>query len=316
MIRKNYFFNSNQLKIVNKLNSLIIENENILNRSCILCDNSDFDKLSTIDRYGIQYFAGICKKCGLTQQYKYPNKDFINLFYEKYYNDLYAFFKNPEERFISQLNSAKYKYYLLKKFINFNINRNVLEIGCGTGGILSFFKSMNCDVTGIDYENDHLEFARKKNIPVHSKFENINKKFDIIILSHVLEHLVNVDEILDICKNFLKNDGLIYLEVPSIESVTKHYDFDINNFLHIAHVTHFTKKTFINFINLKGFKVKFVNNFIHSIIYPSQTNAKIINNYGNTKKILRNIKINKFFLLPLISFIKMLKFIVKKIIFR
>ncbi len=316
MIKKNYFFNSNQLKIVDKLNSLIIEDENIVNRSCILCQNDDFDMLSTIDRYGIKYFTGICKKCGLTQQVKYPNKDFINLFYEKYYNDLYAFFKNPEERFISQFNSAKYKYYLLKKFINFTNNTTVLEIGCGAGGILSFFQSMNCQVTGIDYENDHLEFARKKKITAYSKFENINKIFDIIILSHVLEHLVDVDEILDFCKKFLKKDGLIYLEVPSIESVTKHYDFDIHNYLHIAHVTHFTKKTFINFINLKGFEVKFANNFIHSIIYPRQKNAKIINNYENTKKILKNIKIKKFFLLPLINFIKMLKLITKKIIFR
>ena len=239
MIRRKYLFNDYQLKISNKLNSILDTEKNILTRSCILCKNNNFEKVSKVDRYGIKYFTGICKKCGLMQQYKYPNKEFINLFYEKYYNNLYAFFKNPEERFISQFNSAKYKFDILKDFINFKNDTNVLEIGCGAGGILAFFKSKNCKVIGIDYENEHLEYARKKNITTYTSYEKINKKFDLIILSHVLEHLVYIDDILNVCKNLIKKDGLIYIEVPSIESISKHYDYDIQNFLHIAHVTHF-----------------------------------------------------------------------------
>ena len=289
--------------------------KNILTRSCILCKNNDFEKISKVDRYGIKYFTGICKKCGLTQQYKYPNKEFTNVFYEKYYNYLYAFFKNPEERFISQFNSAKYKFDILKDFINFKNDTNVLEIGCGAGGILAFFKSKNCKVIGIDYENEHLEYARKKNITTHTSYEKINKKFDLIILSHVLEHLVYIDDILNICKNLIKKDGLIYIEVPSIESISKHYDYDIQNFLHIAHVTHFTKSTFINFINLKGFNIKFINDKIHSIIFPSKSSDLIINNYFDTKKILKNIKIKKIIFLPIENILKMIKNVLKKAIY-
>lgn len=316
MIRKNYVFDLNQIKIAFHLNSLLDENNIFLNRSCILCSNDNFESIAKTDRYGLKYYTGICIDCGLTQQYKYPNKKFINLFYEKFYNDLYAFFKDPEERFISQFNSAKYKFDILSKYINFDKCRSVLEIGCGAGGILSFFQSKNCEVIGVDYENDHLEYARKKNVKAYSNYEKINSKFDIIILSHVLEHLVNVDSILNICKKLIKKDGLIYVEVPSIESISKHYNYDLRNFLHIAHVTHFTKNTFVNFINLKGFKIKYVNNYIHSVIYPSETNKKIINNYFETKKILKMLKVKKFFILPIINIIKILKSIIKKIILR
>ncbi len=314
MIRKKYLFNSNQQKIAGKLNSLIDENNNFLNRSCILCNSDKFESIAKTDRYGLKYYTGICLKCGLTQQYKYPNETFINLFYEKFYNDLYSFFKNPEERFISQFNSAKYKFDIIKRYMNIDKTKSVLEIGCGAGGILSFFQSKKCEVIGVDYENDHLEYARKKNITTYSNYEKINKKFDIIILSHVLEHLVHVDSILDICKKFIKKDGLIYVEVPSIESIPKHYDSDIRNFLHIAHVTHFTKNTFINFMNVKGFNIKYINDFIHSVIYPAETNKKIINNYPETKNILKILKIKKFSIVPFLNIIKILKSNIKKII--
>ena len=39
---------------------------------------------------------------------------------------------------------------------------HVLEIGCGSGGILSFFQSKNFQVYGLDYQNDHLDYAKKK----------------------------------------------------------------------------------------------------------------------------------------------------------
>ena len=65
---------------------------------------------------------------------------------------------------------------------------------------------------------------------------------------------------------------------------------------YIAHVTHFTKNTFINFMNVKGFNIKYINDFIHSVIYPAETNKKIINNYSKTKNILKILKIKKFFI--------------------
>ena len=229
----------------------------------------------------------------------------------KYYNNLYAFFNNPEERFISQFNSAKYKFNILKNFINFDSAKNVLEIGCGTGGILSFFQSIKCDVTGVDYENDHLEFARKKNIKTFSDYKNIDKKFDIVILSHVLEHLVEPDEVLNNCKKLLKKNGLIYIEVPSIESIPKHYDYNLSNYLHIAHVTHFTKNTFINFINLKGFEIKYIDNNIHAVISHGDTIEKVVNNYNNTKKILKNIELKKLVYSPIKNIFKFCKKIIK-----
>ena len=92
MIRKQYYFNKRQIEIVNLLNNQINENKSLISRNCILCNGDDYLHLGDTDRYGIKYYTGICKRCGLAQQYLYPNEEFIKLFYEKYYNDLYSFF--------------------------------------------------------------------------------------------------------------------------------------------------------------------------------------------------------------------------------
>ena len=312
MIQKKYFFNNRQLEIVKILNNQI-NNKNILvDRNCALCNKNNFEKLSNLDRYGITYYSGICKNCGLVQQYSYPNEEFINLFYEQYYNDLYAFFDSPGARFKSQYNSAEYKYQNILNYFKNNIPKRVLEIGCGTGGILSFFKSKNFDCYGVDYENDHLDYARKNQINVSSSLEDIHEEFDIIVLSHVLEHLISFDDILYKCKKLLSKEGIIYVEVPSIESITKHYDYNILNFMHIAHVTHFTKNTFINFINLKGFEIKYINSGIHAIIKPHNNRNEIINNYKDTINILNNIKMKKKYIYPLKFSLNIIKDIIKK----
>lgn len=316
MIRKQYLFNSKQLKISSKLNNLLSQENNLIDRNCIICNSYNYQHISNTDRYGIKYFTGICKDCGLLQQYKYPNNDFVNMFYEKYYNDLYSFFKSPEDRFNSRFKSAQYKYDIIKKYLKNNIKNSVLEIGCGSGGILSFFQTKNYEVYGLDYQNDHLDYAKKKNITTFSNYKKINRKFDLIILSHVLEHLVSVDDVLTKCKNLLNDKGIIYIEVPSLESISEHYHYEIKNFLHIAHVTHFTKKTFMNLINLKGFKIKYINSKIHAVIEPYNSENRIINNYNDTKKILRKNKILKLIFLPFLDIFKIIKKIIKILIYK
>ena len=79
-----------------------------------------------------------------------------------------------------------------------------------------------------------------------------------------------------------------------MESINKHYYSDLKNFLHIAHVTHFSEKTFMNFVKLHNFEILYLNKDIHSILKYKEQNEKIINNFADTKKILKMVKISKF----------------------
>lgn len=54
-----------------------------------------------------------------------------------------------------------------------------------------------------------------------SLFEDYNpcRKFDNIVLGHVLEHVENPVDILRKCKSFLSDDGLILVAVPNCNSI-------------------------------------------------------------------------------------------------
>jgi len=308
-----YIFNSLQRDIISKINKELLENI-FEERSCSLCTHNKFKKIANYDRYKIKYYTGICENCGLMQQYKYPNQKFIDKFYTNYYNDLYGFFKNPKDRFDSQYSSASYKFKLIKDFLPEKMNNKLLEIGCGAGGILSYFRSKGFDCYGMDYQNDHLDYAKNKKIKTYNSLNKINNKFDIIILSHVIEHMTSFKEIFAKCKLLLNKNGIIYIEVPSIESIPSHYDYTLLNFLHIGHVTHFTKKTFTNFLNLHGFKINYINNVIHAIVTPFETNTTIINNYKNTESILRIIQLKKILFRPFKLIIQKVKKYIKKFV--
>ncbi|MDW7774286.1 MAG: class I SAM-dependent methyltransferase [Desulfobulbaceae bacterium] len=82
------------------------------------------------------------------------------------------------------------------KFINPN---NALEFGCGEGLFLEELKKRDViinDLTGIDLRKDAIEYAQK----LHSEYYfecidifdfNPDKKFELVIASQVLEHLLN-----------------------------------------------------------------------------------------------------------------------------
>lgn len=267
--------------------------------SCLICNQDNFEIISEKDRYGFYYPTGLCKNCGNLQQTQYPNDNQLKLFYSKYYNRIYFNFNNIEQRFISQYKLASHKFFFIYDYIkNLNLrkdNFSILEIGCGPGGILFYFKEKGFDVTGIDYDENHLKYGRTKKLNLINKEKiNIQKKFDFVIISHVLEHMKNPNfEIEKIKNQFSKNNTLIYIEVPSIHSISTMYDSDFLKYLHFAHCYHFSTKSFQNFCKKNGLKIMKMNSNIQSIVSFDEKKPNIELDYVSIKKEILKLE-NKY----------------------
>ena len=80
--------------------------------------------------------------------------------------------------------------------------RSILEVGCGTGGFLSFLKSVHPDVAvyGCDLSVHAVEICKQNGIEAfHSGAEALDYgrySFDVIVLYEVIEHLVNPESVL------------------------------------------------------------------------------------------------------------------------
>ena len=92
----------------------------------------------------------------------------------------------------------------------------ILDIGCGGGILCEPLARLGADVTGID-ENEKAilvakKHAKKMNLKIDYLSGNISdvsfqKKFDIITCMEVLEHVENVDLLINRSKESLKNGG-------------------------------------------------------------------------------------------------------------
>ncbi|WP_242849867.1 class I SAM-dependent methyltransferase [Clostridium botulinum] len=104
-------------------------------------------------------------------------------------------------------------------FSNYLKKGDFLDIGCGTGEILNYMKEKGYGVTGIEPSKIASENAKIKGLEVYNcdlhEFTLINKKFNIINMTNVLEHIPNPEETIGICKKLLKSNGIIRIKVPN-----------------------------------------------------------------------------------------------------
>lgn len=130
-----------------------------------------------------------------------------------------------------------------------------LEIGCGTGFVLSYLeKKIGLKVTGIDINQEGLDYARKRTKALLIKgsiddINGLNNQYDLVGLFDVLEHVDNEEFFLKTCRKFLKTNGLIFITVPA----------DMKLYTTIdklsGHKKRYTREELSSLINKAGFKV-------------------------------------------------------------
>ena len=113
------------------------------------------------------------------------------------------------------------QFNFIKNVINCD-NKKICEIGAFDGLLLNIFKNNGCEVFGYELNDKAREYAKKKyNINLKPNFLEDNQKYDIIILSHVIEHFKEPKEILLKIKSMLNDNGFIYIEVPNSPIINK-----------------------------------------------------------------------------------------------
>ena len=269
------------------------DEKNVLEKqNCFLCDSEKFHLINEVDRYGFYYPTGMCTQCGNVQQTKYYKESVLIDFYANFYRKIYGN-SSSVQLFKSQKKYSGNKIFdFVAKYRN---PKNVLEIGCGAGGILAVFKENGANVTGLDFDDDYLNEARNHDINVikgSTEVLDIDQKFDVIILSHLLEHIVNPHDFLQDVKRFLSKDGLIYIEVPSINSVRDGaFHYDLLRYWQNAHTIHFTTKSLSLLCKSVGLENVFSTNFIESCWKVSEikkiiTKEDLLSNLEHTQSVL------------------------------
>tara|TARA_B100000029_G_scaffold350173_1_gene342579 strand:- start:232 stop:960 length:729 start_codon:yes stop_codon:yes gene_type:complete len=160
------------------------------------------------------------------------------------FNRLAAEWWNPEGSFkpIHKFNPIRIKYIKDSIIDHFKLktkskplnNINILDIGCGGGLISVPMKKMGANVVGIDASIKNIEVAK-----IHSKKNKlnikyicsspeelkINKKFDVLLMLEIVEHVDDLNLFIKKSSKFLKKNGLMF--IATLNKTLKSYVFAI-----------------------------------------------------------------------------------------
>ena len=99
----------------------------------------------------------------------------------------------------------------------------LLDIGFGSGTFLEAAHEIGWDVTGIDTDSKVVSNALKRGLNVYKGGLEVlageSNAFDVITLSHVIEHVHEPIPVLEACYRLLKPGGKLWLETPNIKSL-------------------------------------------------------------------------------------------------
>ena len=239
-----------QLRLIGDFNHKVKKGDIEFEAVPCLCGCGVFDLIASVDRHSMLQRTVLCTKCGLIQSNpRMTEKEYINFYSSDYYRKSYESdeYLNICRQKYSQ-NVGQHIFDEINRIKTINSDVSILEIGAGGGWNLLPFAKSNARVLGIDYSPSLVSLGRGYGIDmVQGTIEDIDGIFDVIIMSHVLEHLLNPVESLKGIVKHLKDDGLIYIAVPNI------LNFGIGQ-LQNAHTYYFDPKTFVYYCSLAGLK--------------------------------------------------------------
>jgi hypothetical protein len=138
------------------------------------------------------------------------------------YDNYYKTFNNYSQQNYCINKDEKCVEFLLLN-INNNPTSNILDYGSGNGMIAKLLSPyFNVDKFDIDIPNN-------------------NKQYDLVILSHVLEHIYDLDTFIRNVSLHINNTGLIYIEIPNAEFYDKMIDICPLQEINIEHINFFSK---------------------------------------------------------------------------
>ncbi|MEK7072361.1 MAG: class I SAM-dependent methyltransferase [Patescibacteria group bacterium] len=201
------------------------------------------------------YDVVVCDKCG------FVFADGIPL--QADFDGYYAAMSKYEFSYQGGRVSKEYVDYFTKIF-NFlaprvqNKNAKILDIGCSTGSLLSIFKLNGySNIFGIDPSSECSKTAKELyDITVTTdtvyNFNSI-EKFDLIILSAVLEHLVDFDYSMQKIRSLLNENGLLFIAVPNAEKFSLFVSAPFQQFS-TEHINYFSRYSIKNLLSRFSFE--------------------------------------------------------------
>lgn len=176
----------------------------------------------------------------------------------------------------------QHKRRLIHQFINklFIHPGKVLDLGAGTGKILSELKAKGWQVQGVDSSPQAIKWSQKRGVKL--KLADSAKQslpfpsdhFDLILVLDFLEHLQSESKTLSNINKVLKPSGHLIVTVPAHPNLYSYWD------KMLGHYRRYDEATLRKVLKNNGFKINQITYFFSFSLVPAilvRTMKKIFN---------------------------------------
>jgi len=246
--------------------------------TCVICDHDewmDVDHLRDLEKKDNKKIGmAICKSCGfISYPSKYKSKEEILAYYRKNYRSGPPTFNN----FVTGTRKLHYHSFFLKEvFQLWNDNKKeapvIGEVGAALGMVLNMYREIfpKAEVHGTELTVSYRNVAfHEYGIRLGDELPQ-DKKYDLLMTYKVAEHQMDIDKELFNYRDLLKDDGYLYISVPTWFEVLENFGlggFDLGYYYHPDHINAWSKKLFESLLKKTGFQIIKYDNYMYGDTY-------------------------------------------------
>ncbi len=223
---------------------------------CMVCESTDFEPLKVsnwkITGVGdLDVSFGLCRDCGHISQNPCPSDDVI----EAFYRELSNYFHPEPDWSPPPVPAAETTKRLVGAARRFKPGKGSLYgIGIGSGRDLIYMQRQGWDVSGCEPSPTAAKQAgdlMSVDIEVGFADECLTggRTFDVIMLSHVLEHVAKPKDMISLVHDHLDDDGVFLLEVPCARQAHRL----CLGWLTLEHLSYFSTDILVRLLEEAGF---------------------------------------------------------------
>jgi SAM-dependent methyltransferase len=276
---------------------------------CILCGSVLKVSVAGLSdtRFGAPGSYDICQciHCGLEQTFPRPSVAELKQLYETHYNfggEKNTLYTTWRERFLF---SFLYRLWVrLDGDGAFHQRRGtglLLDIGCNEGRSLRLYARHGFRVEGLELNETAAGVAREAGFNVHTCFLgdfDPTTPYDVAVLSNVLEHALDPQEMLHDVHRILAPGGQVWISCPNSQSwLRKVFGSSWLNWHVPFHIVHFSSKTLCRLLEDTGFKNVELSQITPALWVAQSLIVYLFAGKGRKTQQLRNPFFTLFFML-------------------
>ncbi len=251
-----------------------MNNVNLLSpRKCPVCLSREPKSLfrqvfSLLSEGGLMagYNLSVCMHCGGGYADEIPSQSTFDC----HYAEMSKYERPRSGGALSVIDAERYRQTAEMIAPHLSLDDAIVDIGCATGGLLADFNRRGfMNLLGIDPSSactaigNQLYGIRIMNMSI-GQLTEVSNRFDVVILTGVLEHLCDLDASLDIVARLLKSCGQLYIEVPDATRYDHHFSAPFQ-FFSMEHINYFSPRSLNNLMERHGFSVVFTERLIRNL---------------------------------------------------